>query len=498
MNASIPEEMDSAEPVPDVLLGYASVRSQGGTSALDLERFPDATEQHHGRQADRREASRVLASMGFTIIAESRLGIAVQGAPGAFEELTGGRVVTRERLLYAEGGRERYVTYVDVVGDKQPASWGVGAVESPNTRVEGVLVERPRVPMAVFPSPIPPLVSKFHLRVPDDVAVGLGATPAHRAGYTGDGVLVAMVDTGQYAHPFFAAHRYNVRRAISVVPGANPAKDPSGHGTGESANIFAIAPNAVLQPIRASNNQGKLVGAITGFLYAKTMAPAPRILTNSWGGDGPFPPTEPLDEYDKVWALEILDAIEQGIFVVFSAGNGHFSLEPQVPGVMAAGGVHMSVAADFQASNYASGYDSPWFAGVRVPDVCGLVGLLPRAQYIMLPVSPGSDIDTFESQATTNDSGDGTSSNDGWALFSGTSAAAPQIAGVAALILGVRPNLTPAQVTECIKATAQDIWAGRCHPRFNYPAEVGSDRATGNGLGNSAAAVQYALDRFPQ
>ena len=77
------------------------------------------------------------------------------------------------------------------------------------------------------------------------------------------------------------------------------------------------------------------LGAIAGFLTAK--AANPRILTNSWGGDGPFPPLGPPDQFDIVWALEIRDAFDQGIFVVFSAGNGQFTIEPQVPGVLAAG-----------------------------------------------------------------------------------------------------------------------------------------------------------------
>jgi Subtilase family len=92
-----------------------------------------------------------------------------------------------------------------------------------------------------------------------------------------------------------------------------------GHGTGESANIFAVAPQAELHAIRASNDQGALVGAIAGFLRAKQLQPP--ILTNSWGGDGPFPPSGPPDSFDIAWSIEISDAIEQGIFVVFSAGN---------------------------------------------------------------------------------------------------------------------------------------------------------------------------------
>lgn len=122
----------------------------------------------------------------------------------------------------------------------------------------------------------------------------------------------------------------------------------------------------------------------------------------------------------------------------------------------------------------------------------------PRAQYLMLPLEPGCMLDQEESKADppVDPSGDGTLANDGWALFSGTSAAAPQLAGVAALILGAKPNLTPLQVIEAMTKTAVDVIAGRCHERFDNPARPGADLATGAGLVDLAAALQYALSKF--
>ena len=491
---SMPEEFESSGQVPEVLMGYIAVRSQGGVSAFDVDqRALESTEAFHASTGDQEEAGRTLESIGFEVVAESRLGKAVAGPPGAYEELTGGICVTREVLLHAEAGRERYVTHVDIVGDQQPETLGVATATSDASSIEGVLLERPRILQAVFPAPISPTVPKFHLRVPDDVALALGATAAHRKGHEGVGITVAMVDSGQYAHPFFLAHGYDIKPAVSMVPGASAARDPIGHGTGESANIFAVAPGATLRPYRASDVQGRLVGAISGFVRAKGETPKPQVLTNSWGGDGPYPPPGPLDEWDRVWALEIRDAVEQGIVVVFSAGNGSFTVEPQVPGVIGAGGVYASASLDLVASNYASGYDSTWFPGTRIPTVCGLVGLLPRAQYLMLPVPPGSTIDMDESLATATDTPDGTPGNDGWGLFSGTSAAAPQLAGAAAVLLGARRELSPAQVRRALVETATDVRLGRCHPRFNFEAQVGDDLATGPGLVNVSHALDYAI-----
>jgi subtilisin family serine protease len=224
----------------------------------------------------------------------------------------------------------------------------------------------------------------------------------------------------------------------------------------------------------------------------------PQILTNSWGGDLTFPPTsKTLSPQDAAWVLEIKDAVEQGIFVIFSAGNGQFSVEPQIPEVFAAGGVYMTSTMALQASNYASGYSSPFFKDRIVPDACGLVGLLPRAEYLMLPVQPGCELDVEMSRPDDQgNAGDGTSANDGWGLFSGTSAAAPQIAGVAALLLSAKPALTPAQLKEALNNTCIDVTTGRCNPRFNASAAHGQDLATGFGLVNAEGALKFVLANF--
>jgi subtilisin family serine protease len=385
---------------------------------------------------------------------------------------------------------------LDIVGNTQPKTLGAARVHSDNLKIDGLFLERPKVYTSVYPSPFPPVVSRFYLRLPHDLSYLFGAHYTHQTGFRGNGVQVAMPDSGHYRHPFFLAHQYNVKETITMVPGTEPGKDPVGHGTGESANIFAIAPEAVLQPIRASNNSGDLVAAVASLLKAKELKP--QIITNSWGGDGPYPPFGQPDEIDLAMALEIRDAIDQGILVIFSAGNGQFSIEPQVPGVLSAGGVYFGPDYQLQASNYASGYDSPWFGGVRVPSACGLVEMLPRAQYLMLPVPPGSSLDVDESQPDLPDDvfGDGTSPSDGWALFSGTSAAAPQLAGVAALILGAFRGLKPLQVIEAITMSAIEVSRGTCHPRFGNLAAIGPDAATGAGLVNAVTALRYAFTHF--
>jgi subtilisin family serine protease len=491
----LPIETLSDNPVPPTVMGYISVR--GKESVFDKSyKELKSPQAYAATKTDRDTTGRDLEKDGFSIIAESALGFSVAAPGGAYEVITGGQIEPKERFIYSGGGYSEYVTHLDIVGDKQPQALGVGKVKSKNLKVDGVVLERPRVYHAVFPSPIPANSSKYHLRVPGDVAVALNAIIAHNEGAAGKDVLVAMPDSGWYRHPFFTANGYKIKTPIAIVTGTNRSKDPQGHGTGESANIFAVAPESVLQPIRASDSSGNLVGAIGGFLKAKEVQP--RIITCSWGGDGQYPPLGDPDESDLAFAAEIQDAIARRIVVVFSAGNGQFSVEPQVPGVLAAGGVFMDKGGNLRASDYASGYQSTWFDKHVVPTVSGLVGMQPRAQYLMLPIPPGCEIDRDEAVPNDDDpTTDGTAPDDGWALFSGTSAAAPQLAGAAAVLLSVKPALTPAQVIESLQQTAVDVVVGRSFPqRYNNLAGPGPDLATGAGLVNVGAAVAYARNKF--
>jgi subtilisin family serine protease len=479
---------------PETVMGYISVAAASGATVLEGDSPTSAEPFRCSPEALAAAEHTLVEDLGFQVVARSGLGLAVAGSAGAYEELTGGTVQPVERFMHAEMGRRRYVGHLDIVGGDQPDELGIGRAR--HDLIDAVILERPRIPFAASPSPLAPSVSKFHLRVPDDVAMLLNALAAHRDGWLGKDVRVAMVDSGHYAHPFFNSHGYNVRPPIAVVPGTSATHDPSGHGTGESANVFALAPAAILEPYRASNDRGRLVASIAAFLQAK--ASRPQILTNSWGGDAkydPKKPSEPLRAYARAWAAEIIDAVEQGIVVVFAAGNGSFGIEAQVPAVLSAGGAYVSQQLQLRASSYASGYASPYYRERIVPDLCGLVGLLPRAQYLMLPVEPGCRIDVDESLPADGEGGDGTASDDGWALFSGTSAAAPQIAGAAALILGANPGLTPAQVRDVMVETAIDVRTGRNNPIFDEPAGPGPDLATGAGLLNASAAVRLALER---
>jgi hypothetical protein len=109
----------------------------------------------------------------------------------------------------------------------------------------------------------------------------------------------------------------------------------------------------------------------------------------------------------------------------------------------------------------------------------------------MLPVQPGCLIDSiFGLPGVKYPDGDETEANDGWAAFSGTSAAAPQLAGICALMKQAYPGLSPNQARDILQQTARDVTKGSCNlSTGGHAASRGFDVATGSGLPDAFAAI---------
>ncbi len=474
----------AASEMPDRIFAIASPRSIGGVSMFTRGLLADA--ENVGNFAsdldDVQRAAAMLQDAGFEVLQATEFMINFSGSRTRYERAFNTRLVAEERETMKSSGRIELATFIDC-----PDTDVDGLIETTGTPfadlIEGVAIESPRYLMA--PSIFPPRKAYWHLTVPGDVSVGCNADRAHRGGTTGSGIRIAMVDTGFYRHPFFDSRGYRVA-AVTLGPGATlPLKDEVGHGTGESANIFAVAPDIELLPVKAANGT---VLVNTAGAFNAAVALSPHIITNSWGSSRQ---NGPLSAADQALAAAIAAAVASGIIVVFSAGNGHWGFPGQHPDVISAGGVFMLPDGSTRASDYASGFMSNVYPGRRVPDLSGLVGMLPRAKYIMLPLEAGDEIDATGAGGT-HPNGDETATNDGWATFSGTSAAAPQLAGAAALVKQACPRLTPAEVKDVLMRTSRDVTTGTNHPNFGNTAIVGPDTATGNGIVDAHRAVLTA------
>ncbi len=470
--------------IPPVLFAEVSPRSVGGISMFDASAPVDAgmvSNYMSDEQTIARAASR-LEDAGFSILQISPYTINIAAPIKVYEKAFKTAVVAEELLTRKSGGVEDTATFFTAESSPRFGLISVQGTPFENV-IEGVAIEEPRYPFSALP--YAPKKAYWHLEVPHDVSLGCNADQAHRSGTTGRGIRIAMVDSGHFAHPFFAARGYRVA-PVTLAPGtADPTVDDNGHGTAESANIFAVAPDAEVLPV-------KINFANTTAAFNAAVGLNPDIITCSWGSDIRSGPLSPANQ---ALAVAIADAVARGILVVFSAGNGHFGFPGQHPDVVSAGGVFIDATGALRASDYASGFASPIYPGRNAPDVCGLVGMRPRAAYIMLPLQPGSEIDVGLAGGT-HPNGDQTASNDGWAAISGTSAAAPQLAGAAALIKQACPRLTPAEVRDILMRTAIDVTTGNCNPASSGAAAgPGPDLATGTGLVNASAAVLVAKIR---
>ncbi|HDZ27118.1 MAG TPA: peptidase S8 [Candidatus Aminicenantes bacterium] len=467
--------------MPKKIFAQASPRSVGGVSMFDALSRINA-ETVHAFASDPNIINRatvMLQEAGFEILQVTSLTINIAGSQKTYEKAFNTKLITEERPVIKELGREDTATFIEC-----PDTDLRGLISTAKTAfkdvLEGIAIEEPNYLMAE--SMYPPNKEYWHLRVPAGVSLATNADKAHRAGITGQGIKIAMVDTGHYKHRWFVGRGYRVAPVVLAPGSTDPLKDDHGHGTGESANIFAVAPDAELLPVKWNYvNSTAAINTAVGL--------QPDIITCSWGHDKP---SGNLTAADQAAAAAIAAAVASGIIVVFAAGNGQWGFPGQHPDVISAGGVFMDIDESLWASDYASGFMSNIYPGRQVPDLCGLVGMRPGASYIMLPIQPNCTMDQIKAGGT-HPPGDETASDDGWAAFSGTSAAAPQLAGVAALIKQACARLTPAQVRDIMKKTARDVTQGNCHPNTGAnPAIPGPDDATGYGLVNAHKATLMA------
>ncbi len=457
------------------VIANVSPRSVGPKTLFE-ETSPITTENvddFRSSSSDVRDAERVLRDAGFTVFSEasSDITLSVGGSVKQFKEFFGTRL-TKQKV---DVGPDATTTFFGTSEDSEESL--MQAPDQFQDLLEGAVVARP--PQYFAASAIPPIApvdpaAYPYLTVPDGVSVIMRSARVHRLGVTGKDVVVGMIDTGLFKHPFYRERGYRLLSTLLGPGASDAATDPNGHGTGEAANIFANAPDCRLRMVKGGNDP---VGSFNVLLNS---TPKPQVCTNSWGYNvdhgGPIP------NWLKPLEAAIANAVAAGVTVCFSAGNGHKAFPGSHPDVISVGGVHVNLpnVTDFEASSYASSFQSGFYPGRKCPDVCGLTGKRVnigggKAPSLLLPVQEGATLDGI---APSTGSG-----NDGYGLFSGTSAASPQIAGIVALMLEKDPTITPAKVKEKLIKSARDVKKGTT--ANGDTAGTGPDLATGAGLADA-------------
>lgn len=429
-------------------------------------------------------AIEALRKRGFIVSGKGRMTVSIRGTAALFESVFGTELTTialDNSLCYS-------APCVYYPPDGAPWSPDPVLIEL----IDDAYIQWPHIYLSDSAiNARPPEVDYFHLDVLNDVPAKLNVPPIHRERHQGEGIRVAMIDTGfDHSHPFFVRNGFT--SSVVLAPSATSrCTDPASHGTGESANVFAVAPKVTFIGVKLGDDADPYGGASILEGFQEALKHKPHVITVSMCYD-----LRELDGRTELAALpnglkpleaEIQAAIAAGIVVVFSAGNGHYAFPASMPEVLSVGGAFIAQDGAMRASDYASAFTSTIYSGRHVPDVCGLVGMLPYGDYIMLPVPPGQEVDT------ANSVHDGTKPGDGWAVFSGTSASAPQIAAVCALLLQKNPALTPAEIKALLTRTAVDIVDGNANPGSDpegvgIKAGPGIDGATGAGLVDAYAA----------
>ena len=323
------------------------------------------------------------------------------------------------------------------------------------------------------------LIDRLTLTLPD-ITEAIGAPTAWAAGLQGQGVDVAVIDTGVNAVPGLASPG-KIVDAVDLsfdAPKANLRyRDLHGHGTNMSGIIAGdgsggplttgVAPKARIIDVRVGAGDGavdvsQVIAALDWVVQNRTANGRNiRVINLSYDTDAMTDyRADPLSH-----AVE--NAWKAGIVVVVSGGNegravpglGNPALNPFV--IAVGGSTFDAKTLKFKVEKWSSIGD-----GIRNPDV-----VAPGDQVASLRV-PGSYLETAYPAAVVTDPTTCTT------LFrgSGTSQSAAVTSGAAALLIQQRPTLTPDQVKALLTSTATAL---------GMPATQ-----QGNGMINLAAALK--------
>lgn len=297
-----------------------------------------------------------------------------------------------------------------------------------------------------------------------------------KRGLTGKGRLVCNFDTGvEGSHPALES-KWRGRHAASSAswfatssPDTLPF-DKTGHGTHTmglmvgsiETDSFGVAPDAEWIGAAVIDQGYTLSRTISDIIAAfewavdpdgdpSTIDDIPDVILNSWGV-----PTSIMEPCDETF-YQVIDNVElAGVVTIFAAGNeGPDPQSLRIPANRATSPLNsFAVGAIDDATNIVAGFSS------RGPSSCDTSQLKPEV------VAPGVNIYS-------------STKGGGYTTKSGTSMAAPLIAGMVALLRQYNPDATVDEIKNAIIMSARDL------------GQAGEDNDYGHGLPDAETALAY-------
>ncbi len=302
---------------------------------------------------------------------------------------------------------------------------------------------------------------------------------------------IAVVDSGIDANrlDFDGGSRIVGNVTMTSLPGNSPG-DGRGHGTfvagiaaGSAPGYAGAAPNARILSIDVMDDTGKAltsdVISAAGYILANKAAMNIRVANFSLHSSSKNHfYNDPLDKaVEKLWF--------NGIFVVAAAGNYGTGAGPS--GVLYAPGNDpfvMTVGAVDLGNSVGLGNDNaaPWSAYGYTEDGFAKPEIGAAGRYMVGPVPPSSTLVAQKADHVVAP---------GYIELSGTSFAAPIVAGAAAQIIALHPGWSPDQVKGALMLTAKP--APNAVPRSIGVGEVNASRAAQVSIAPNANA---SIDRY--
>ena len=244
----------------------------------------------------------------------------------------------------------------------------------------------------------------------------LGISDIHKAGFKGDGIKIAVIDTAvDVNHPDLDRTRIKILNATGEPIG----RKYNGHGTStcsiiaakdDTNGVIGVAPNAQIIAIKGLQRDG--TGSLTVVANAVKMAINEGVDIINMSLSSSY--------ITKLLKAQVERALKKGIIVICSSGNtgkdNNVQFPAALPGTIAVGSINRSR----RVSSFTSKGDS--------------INISAPGELITVAYRKG-----------------------GYGKMSGTSFSAPFVTGIVALLLQAKGKMTPAEVMKLVTETAEDI-----------------------------------------